>query len=109
MKRMIPLVLLVVFTACNNSFIDEKVSVDEVSELVDSATIAAESVPIVIPIMATSTNAEYEAIRLVNNPDSTNLVTVKEYSISTPLTKAGDYTIIKVEYNWIEDMTYVTM
>ena len=109
MKRMIPLVLLVVFTACNNSFIDEKVSVDEVSELVDSATIAAESVPIedVIPIMATSTNAEYEAIRLVNNPDSTNLVTVKEYS--TPLTKAGDYTIIKVEYNWIEDMTYVTM
>ena len=111
MKRMIPLVLLVVFTACNNSFIDEKVSVDEVSELVDSATIAAESVPIedVIPIMATSTKAEYEAIRLVNNPDSTNLVTVKEYSISTPLTKAGDYTIIKVEYNWIEDMTYVTM
>lgn len=63
MKRMIPLVLLVVFTACNNSFIDEKVSVDEVSELVDSATIAAESVPIedVIPIMATSTKAEYEA------------------------------------------------
>ena len=75
MKRMIPLVLLVVFTACNNSFIDEKVSVDEVSELVDSATIAAESVPIedVIPIMATSTKAEYEAIRLVNNPDSVDL------------------------------------
>ena len=88
---MIPLVLLVVFTACNNSFIDEKVSVDEVSELVDSATIAAESVPIedVIPIMATSTNAEYEAIRLVNNPIILNL----DNSIVTSFCKRCTYTI----------------
>jgi len=65
MKKIIYLVLLLVFAACNNSLVDEAVLENEnVSEALEDEEVATESVPIedVIPIMKTMTKADYDAM-----------------------------------------------
>lgn len=109
MKKIIYLVLLLVFAACNNSLVDEAVLENEnVSEALEDEEVATESVPIedVIPIMKTMTKADYDAMISTNNPDSNYMIT---RTTNNSKTRASDYSIYEVKYNWIEDLTYITL
>lgn len=93
-----------VFAACNDS-------IEEIETTTPQGINAAEeSVPIeeLVPVMATMTKAQYDSLRLTNNANSGDLVTIDRSNESTPETKAVTVPVWKIEYNWLEDLTYIT-
>lgn len=101
MRKICLLALLstVVFAACTS--IEEAMVPENEEEYVKLED--------VIPALATMTKAEFEEFCMTHNPDPNQLVVISEISEEESLqTRANTITPWKVEYDWMEDMTFIT-